>query len=213
MKALRVVMLLVLVAGSAVGQSSDSADAQKKSWDFNLDVMGYLVPNEQSYAQPTLEVDHNKLHMEARYNNEALYTGSLWIGRDFSFGKKVQFTVTPMVGGVLGNLRGVGPGYDASITYKKIDYSTTGEYIFDTTTKSGNFFYIWSQVGYNITEWLQAGVAVQRTKVYQTGLGVQRGFFAGVSHKNANFTTYVFNAGWTDHPTVVLSLSWSFSAK
>jgi hypothetical protein len=31
----------------------------------------------------------------------------------------------------------------------------------------------------------------------------------GLSHKNATFTTYIFNAGWTD-PTMVLSLGFSF---
>ena len=212
MRALLVAWVALVMGATGWAQGSD-APAVKESWQFNVAVMGYLIPNEQSYAQPTFMADHNnKLHLEARYNNEALYTGSLWIGRDFSFGKKVQFAVTPMIGGVFGDLNGIAPGYEASITYKKIEFSTVGEYVFDTSSKSGNFFYNWSQLGYNITNWLQAGGVLQRTKAYQTSLDVQRGFFAGVSHKNLNYTTYVFNAGWTD-PTVVLSMSWSFSAK
>ena len=38
---------------------------------------------------------------------------------------------------------------------------------------------------------------------------VQRGFFAGFSYKRLDFTTYVFNAGWTD-PTVVLAMGFKF---
>jgi hypothetical protein len=40
-------------------------------------------------------------------------------------------------------------------------------------------------------------------------LDVQRGFLVGVSHKNLEFTSYVFNVGWTD-PTVVLEVGVSF---
>jgi hypothetical protein len=49
----------------------------------------------------------------------------------------------------------------------------------------------------------------QRTKAFQTSLDVQRGFLVGVSHKQVEFTTYIFNAGWSD-PIVVLELGVSF---
>ena len=41
--------------------------------------------------------------------------------------------------------------------------------------------------------------------VYHTGLDTQLGFFAGASGKRVQFTTYVFNAGWTQ-PTIVLEV-------
>ena len=49
----------------------------------------------------------------------------------------------------------------------------------------------------------------QRTKAYHTSLDIQRGVLIGFSDKKATFTTYIFNAGWTD-PTVVLSLGFNF---
>ena len=53
--------------------------------------------------------------------------------------------------------------------------------------------------------WLRVGAVAQHTKAFHTSLDVQRGFLVGVSRKQVEFTTYIFNAGWTD-PTVVLEV-------
>jgi hypothetical protein len=53
------------------------------------------------------------------------------------------------------------------------------------------------------------GLVSQKTKAYQTDLDIQRGLLIGFSHKRVDFTTYIFNFGWTD-PTVVLSLGYNF---
>ena len=102
-----------------------------------------------------------------------------------------------------------------SLTYKKLDLSTENEYVFNTEDSAENFFYTWSEVGYSPFSWLRVGVAGQRTRAYETPLDVQRGLFAGVSYRKLNFTTYIFNLGWTD-PTVVLavtsvSISWQWA--
>jgi hypothetical protein len=50
-----------------------------------------------------------------------------------------------MIGGVFGNTTGVAPGYQASLTYKKISLSSSGEYVFDTKDRNGSFFYSWPE--------------------------------------------------------------------
>ena len=50
---------------------------------------------------------------------------------------------------------------------------------------------------------------MQRTRLYHTNLDIQRGILVGLSYKKVDFTTYVFNLGWTD-PTVVLAVGVSF---
>ena len=97
---------------------------------------------------PTFPADRKWLHREARYNNENLRTGFLWVGYNFSTGKK------------------------------------------------------WVQ-------WLRVGLVAEHTKAFQTVLQIQRGILVGSSHKKWEFTTYEFNAGWTD-PTVVLEAGISF---
>jgi hypothetical protein len=165
-------------------------------------VDGYVVPHAEFYASPTFTADRDWLHLEARYNYEDQYTGSAWVGYNFSFGHKLKLDITPMIGGVIGNTTGIAPGYEFSLTYKKLSLSSTGEYVFDTKDHNGSFFYSWPELTYSLMDWLRVGLVAQRTKAYHTDLDVQRGFLVGFSHKKLEFTTYVFNAGWTE-PTLV----------
>jgi hypothetical protein len=87
--------------------------------------------------------------------------------------------------------------------------SSQSEYFVDPSDSSGNYFYTWSELSWSPLEWLRIGYAAQRTKAYKSDLDIQRGFLAGVSYRRVEFTTYVFNLGWTD-PTIVLAMSFSF---
>jgi hypothetical protein len=184
-------------------------EATVDKWSFSFNLAGYIVPHDRSYASPAFSADRGRFHFGSRYNYEDKETGSLWVGYNFEIGEKLVFSATPMVGGVFGNTTGVAPGYLAAITWKRLELSTEGEYVFDTKDSTGNFFYSWMELTYSPTEWCRAGLVAQRTKAYHTSLDIQRGLLIGFSHKKVDFATYVFNAGWTD-PTVVLSLGFNF---
>jgi hypothetical protein len=207
--------IAVLVAAPALAQkapdnaASASSNATPNPWELSLTTSGFIVPRGESYVSPDFSVDRGWLHLEARYNDEALKTGSLWVGYNFSVGKKLVLNATPMVGGVFGNVNGIAPGGALTLAYKRIQVYGSAEYVFDLQNRSNNFFYIWDQVTYSPLHWLQVGLVSQRTRVYQTGLDVQRGVLAGVTYKKVNFTTNVFNFGWT-MPTEVLALGFSF---
>lgn len=188
--------------------SHNTRPPAKNRWEFTLITDGYIIPDQQSYANPNFTADHEWLHLEARYNSEDFRTGSAWIGYNFAAGKNLVLNVTPMIGGVFGKTNGVAPGCEASLTYKKLQASISNEYVF-ATEKSSSFYYNWPQVTYSPVDWLQLGLVAQRTKTYHTLLDTQRGFLVGFSHKNVQVTSYVFNAGWTN-PTVVLELGFSF---
>jgi hypothetical protein len=207
-------VVVLLLAPASLAQSSPSRsqptpDAPPKSWAFNLVIDGYLIPNETGYADPTFAADRGWLHLEARYNNEDYHTGSLWFGRNFQAGKNLVLTVTPIIGGVFGRTNGIAPGCEASLTYKKFELSINNYYLFNTGNHSANYYYNWPQLTYSPLSWLHTGVVAQRNKILHTGLDTQRGFFVGLSHKQFEFTTYIFNVGWTD-PTTVLELGASF---
>jgi hypothetical protein len=193
-------------AGSA---DYDKADFEKEPWSFSFTTTGYIVPHDQSYVSPTFNADRQSLHVEARYNYENKETGSLWLGYNLSTGEKVVFEATPMLGGVFGRTTGIAPGFRISLTYNKIELSSEGEYVLDTGNRSSNFFYSWNELTYSPWEWFHTGLVSQRTRAYQTKLDVQRGILFGFSRKKMDFTTYIFNAGWTD-PTFVLSLGFNF---
>ena len=198
-----------LPAQTEASKAPASTTAPANSWDFKASISGYLVPQGQSYASPTLAGDHGALHLEARYNDEAQRTGSLWAGYNLSVGKKLVLEATPMIGGVFGTVTGVAPGLEFTVMWKKVQLYSANEYIFDTGAKAGNFFYTWTQLTYSLPEWFTVGYVVQRTRAYQTPLVIQRGLLVGFTHKKANFTTQIFNPGQAD-PTVVPSLGYDF---
>lgn len=205
------VLGLALAAASAAAQDAPATPPapEKESWAFNASIYGYFPPEDVHYAQPTVTADRGALHLEARYNYEALKSGSAWIGWNLEAGKELKLNATLLAGGVVGDLRGVAPGYELTLAWKAFELYSEGEYVFDTTDSSGNFFYNWAQLGWSPWEWLSVGLVSQRTRVYHTGLDVQRGLFVGFTYKALSLNVYVFNPGW-ETPTVVSSLAVSF---
>jgi hypothetical protein len=217
MKTVRLIVSasLLFVACNLLGQtatntiSAPASGGSTNAWSFSASVYTYLVPDSRDYVNPIFTADHNWLHLEARYNYEALNTGSLWVGYNLSFGHNLVLDVTPMLGGVFGDLTGVAPGYEISLSWRNLSLSTQGEFVADTGDRSGTFFYTWTELSYSPVKWFRAGLAIQRTKLYHTDLDTQRGFLVGFNYKKVDFTTYVFNLGWTD-PTVVFAVGVQF---
>jgi hypothetical protein len=206
---LAAIMMLCSCRLLAQGTPTPPPEKAANPWTYSLTVDGYIVPDMDgpSYASPVFTADHN-VHLEARYNYENQRTGSLWAGYDFTFGKTVQLALTPMIGGVFGRTTGIAPGLEMSLTYKKVEFSLSNEYVFDTSNSSGSFYYSWPQLTYSPVEWFRVGGVAQHTKALQTGLDVQRGFLVGFSHKKLEFTTYIFDP--EQNPTVVLEVGYSF---
>jgi hypothetical protein len=205
-------VFLALEASSqtaAPDSSTSSQGAGNPKWSYTPAVAVYFLPHAEDYVSPTFSADHGRFHFEARYNYEALRTGSLWVGFNIKAGKALEFALTPMVSGVFGKLNGIAPGFNLSLSYRRISFFSQNEYVFDLAGSSGHFFYAWNELAYSPLEWLRAGMAAQRTRAYQTDLSVQRGPFASIIVKKMTFGTYVFNLGWTD-PTVVVTFNIGF---
>lgn len=195
------IALAALLSGflldEAVASGADNA------WAYSLTVSGYFTHGETSYLTPTLMADHDRLHLEARYNYESLHTGSLWAGYNFSGGKTLLLHITPMVGAVFGSTKGIAPGCEASLTYKRLELSITNEYVFDTMSSSKSFYYSWNELTYAPTDWLRVGGVVQHTKAFHASVDVQPGLLVSVSHKDWEFTTYIFSAS-VKYPTIIV---------
>ncbi len=110
-----------------------TAESDEKAWSFSTSVYTYFVPDDRDYVQPTLTADRGWLHLEARYNYEALDTSSLWIGYNYGVGDKLTLEFTPMLGGVFGATAGIAPGYRGTLSWWKLELYTEGEYLFDTS--------------------------------------------------------------------------------
>jgi hypothetical protein len=113
-----------------------------------------------------------------------------------------------MFGVVFGGINGVAPGTELTLGWWKLELSSQSEYVIDFDDESENFLYTWSQLGVSPVEWLQLGLAVQRTQLFDTGREIERGVFASATYKWFNTGVYVFNPAAA--PTVVLAIGASF---
>jgi hypothetical protein len=201
------------MTNAPVSTAKDTTPAVKetdeKAWSFSISASTYIVPDDQEYVQPTFTADRGWLHLETRYNYENLETGSVWVGYNFGGGEKLEWEFTPMLGGVFGNTTGIAPGYKLSLTYWKFEFSSEGEWVFDTGNSEGSFFYNWAELSVSPVDWFRFGLVGQRTRAYQTDVDIQRGVLVGFSCKNADVTAYVFNLD-QDKPTIVFSVVLSF---
>ena len=80
-------------------------------------------PEEDIFVQPGFTADRDWLHLEARYNYEALDTGSAWVGYDFGGGEAVTWELTPMLGAVFGATDGIAPGYKGTLGWKNSSFT------------------------------------------------------------------------------------------
>jgi hypothetical protein len=201
----------------AMPAPAPSTESEGPSWEFNLSGALYVLPDEEDFVQPTLRVDRGLFHFETRYNYEDRDSTSFFAGANFAFGEKVELTLTPMLGGLVGQTDGIVPALEASLTAGRFEAYAEAEYVFDLDDSDSKFFYMWSELSFWPTAWLRAGIVTQRTRVYQTERDIQRGLLIGLAlgpapHMPAlavDASVYFFNLGSDDHYTVV-SLGVSF---
>src|SRR4029077_3513080 len=185
----------LLAYDSLAGPPVELEESGSDNWDYAFSAATYLVRNDREYVNPTFTADRNWLHLEARYNDEALKTGSLWLGYNFSVGQKLTLEATPMLGGVFGDITGIAPGYTISISHEPFELFTQGEYFFDAAIHAGNFFYSWSELSCAPASWFRVGVVVDRTKALGSKFDIRRGPLVGFKYKKVDFTTYWLSPG------------------
>jgi hypothetical protein len=195
------------VADAPIGKDVE-AGAESK-WEFTISATTYVPLHDQDYVNPTIVADRDWLHLEARYNYEALKTGSLWLGCNWAPIKDFDLTITPMIGGVFGNSTGVAPGYNIMTEYRWIEFFTQGEYFIDAGTHENNFFYSWSELSVVPMKWFRAGLVVQRTKAIGTTIDVQRGPLLGLRYRNIDLNIYWLSPG-NHSSTFVFALGTTF---
>ena len=208
-----IVAFLAVRAGFGQSILNDSGKDLEKSaenfWTGSVSVSTYLGQHSRDFANPVFIAEHDWLHLEARYNYEALKTGSLWLGYHFSTGERLEITATPMLGLAFGDTTGVAPGYSLSLSYDSIGFFTQGEYLFDLGTPAGNFFYTWSELSYAPVDWFRFGLVLERTKLLGADFDIRRGPLVGFNYRNLDFTSYWLNPGLRD-ATFVFAVSLNY---
>jgi hypothetical protein len=190
----------LLPGGQAAAQATTDAPlsapaepADDDAWSFSASAYWYVDPEAADYLQPTFTADRGWLHLEARYNYEALDTGSIWVGYNFSVGEEVALEITPILGWVFGDTAGVAPGYEGTLSWWKLELYSEGEYLFDSGDSEDNFFYNWSELTLAPVDWFRVGFVTQRTRAYETDRDIQRGLLVGFTHKWLDLSAYWLN--------------------
>ena len=205
----RVTLLVCAIVVASASHASAQAAAAPRAWTFDASANTYILPDEPNYVQPTIAADRDWLHLDLRFNYEDLDTASIRFGYNFSGGETVEWAVTPVLGGVFGRTDGVAPGYTGSLTWRRLEFYSEGEYLFDAGDSADSFFYNWSELTFGPADWLRFGMVTERTRAYEAEREIQRGLLVGISYKNLQTTTYVFNPD-DSRPVVVLSVAFSF---
>jgi hypothetical protein len=196
-------LLLLPIAGF-----SQKTDSVKHKWSIDASVLFYFIP-EDFFILPIIKADKNKLHLETRYNYEDRNTYSFFGGYNFTGGKKIEYTITPMLGAVIGNSDGIAPGLEMDFRLGKFELYSEMEYLIEFNDKSKGYYYNWTEITYAPRDWLWLGITGQRTRLYQSSLDIQRGILGGLSWGNFSATGYLFNP-FSEDTFVLVSLGISF---
>ena len=191
-----ILLLVLLLPCATVGAQTDSLQANTANatpWEFSLAGYYYAFPSDDDLVMAVGRANLGSLHLEGRYNYEARQTGSLFVGRNFSWGKDITIEATPMAGVALGDVKGIIPALELSLGYGAFDFYAEGEYLFDLNDNSGNFAYTWLELAMTPVEFIRSGLVAQRLRVLQTPLDLDRGIFAQMKPSPATVSLYYFN--------------------
>ena len=173
-----------------------------------MQAFGTFVPDDGDYIMPIASADRGSLHLEARYNYEELHTGSAWVGWTFGGGEKVEWEVTPMAGAIFGDLDGFGAGWEMSLNWRKLEFYSESEFVWDSSGHDGNFFYNWSELTVAPTDKFRLGLVAQRTRIPHFGRDLTPGLLAGGTIGKAELGAYAFDT--EGGPTYMVSIALDF---
>ena len=197
-----IAMNLLLMHFSSTAQEDTLT---RSGWKHTVEPSFYIYKND-FFILPLYQADKDWLHLEARYNYEDMNTFSAWFGYNFTGGNQLEYTITPMLGGVVENTSGIAPGLELTFGLHGFELYSEMEYLFDLQSSDGNFFYNWTDFSYSPLDWLWFGVSAQQTKLFKSDLEPEWGFLLGGGYRWFGLTGYMFNLG-TDDPYAVITLT------
>jgi len=206
-------VLVVAAAARAQDQATPPAGAEgasTTSWEVRAAIAAYFLEHQSSYLQPTVAIDHGGLHLEGRYNYEAQRTGSLWVGWTWEWGDKLKLYLTPMLGGVFGEVNGIAPGLEWDLSWDRLELYSEDEFVFDLANWSGSDFYSWAELSGRPVAWFRVGIALQRTRAVATERVVEWGPFVGLEVWKLSAGAYWFDPGQAGSQYWVASIAARF---
>ena len=181
-------------------------------WKAGIEQYKYIGTQSAGSVVPTIHIQSsNNWYAELRYNYEDAETLSLYGGKTFAGGSGLDYNITPMVGFSTGKFTGVSFAAKAETRWENFYLSSETQYSMAIKNNTTNFFFSWSELGYNISSNFFGGLAMQYTR--QEGISnFEPGLVAGVSIKNISFPFYVFSPSRPDG-YFILGLNYEYNLK
>ncbi|MEO6316283.1 MAG: hypothetical protein ABIU63_14315 [Chitinophagaceae bacterium] len=180
---------------------------------ISVEQYSYMGLGNASLLTPVAHYENkHNWYAEARYNYEDINTFSLYAGRTFSGHDDLSWSLTPMVGGMAGKLKGGSFGLNSACTFRKFGFSSQAQYSVSADTQNDNFFYNWSELYYQPVRWIYTGIALQHTRAYATTALLNPGILLGFSYNQWSFPLYSFNPFAVER-YFVLGINWEWRAK
>jgi hypothetical protein len=190
----------VLVAATAFAAEPAALERRaaapdNPSWEVGLTAYPTDVRGGENYTTVVAVADRGALHLEARYDYEAIGARSAFVGWTFSGGENITWELTPILGSAWGELHAVVPGLEASVGWERFDFYIEAEYVHDRQESGDNYTFAWSELGFKPVEWLRLGAVAQRTRAYGGEREVQRGPLVQFGWDRFTLGAYWFNPG------------------
>lgn len=184
----------ILLSIPAFSHAQSINDSLKNNWSGSAATYFYFIPGEKIPPTVTAFADTKSLHLEMRYNYEDKNSLSFFAGRNFEKQyKKLDITITPIAGMVVGHTNGIIPGLELNASYTFLNLYSENEYMLDFTGKENYFFYSWTELNATIFENVKAGLLAQSLRWYNTKFDIQRGLYAEYSFNSFTINVYYFN--------------------
>ena len=187
------------IALSQTSSGAPQATPAPPEWSFRIAAATYVIKDDDDYVQPTFTADRGALHLETRYNYEDLKSVSVFVGWSFAIERAVTFEVTPIFGGVAGDTDGVIPGVELTLSFRRLEFYSEGEYVIGLNRPKRHYLYNWSELSIWATDWLRAGLVTQRTNTIRLPRDIQRGPLVGFAAGRFDGAVYFFNPGSDDY--------------
>jgi hypothetical protein len=93
--------------------------------------------------------------------------------------------------------------------YKSLFFSSESQYTFSVKKRTENFFFNWSEIGYQLTGLIYVGLALQLTHPYEIKNNWEPGVMMGLTYKKWTFPVYAFNPAGNNR-NFVLGINWEW---
>jgi hypothetical protein len=153
-------------------------------------------------------------YAEARYNYEDIETFSLHFGKSFTGDKRLSYSLTPLLGASVGRYKGVSTGLNVDLEFEQFFFSAQSQYSMATARgkRGDNFFYSWSEAGYQPLNWLYAGASFQQTWTSYEKL-LEPGMLVGFSFNRFSIPLYGFDLFDNNNRYFIIGLTVSWQGK